>query len=372
MKILVISPVYSLAGVPLAQLRLAKSLAKLGHNVELIYGCKKYRKIEKIRNLNVRFFNKFRVLGMLFPLTKYLIIKKPDIIFSAEDHLNSIVVLSSLLAFSKAKITVSSRVTPVDTYKNSNILFSKGWFLKILFPIVQWRSNIMTCVSRDMVKQYKKIFPKSKQTDVYNIIKTSDAKKRMQEKINNTWFKRTKDQIIVASGKLAKWKGFDDLIKAAAILNEKKINFKLIIIGGGEEKKNLNKLIDKNNLKSKVLILEPVLNTLKYFYNADIFVLSSRVEGMPNVMIEAMMCNCTIVATDCPTGPKEIIGKNKYGYLSKMNNPKDLSKNIIKAIRKKIGIKKTKNLLEKFSEEKVIKKHFSLLKVNPKYWKVKL
>ena len=369
MKILVISPVYSIAGVPLAQLRLAKSLAKLGHNVELIYGCKKYRKIEKIRNLNIRFFNKFRVLGMLFPLIKYLIIKKPDIIFSAEDHLNSIVVLSSLLAFSKAKISVSSRVTPVDTYKNSNILFSKGWFLKILFPIVQWRSNIMTCVSRDMVKQYKKIFPKSKQTDVYNIVKTSDAKKRMREKINNTWFKRTKDQIIVASGKLAKWKGFDDLIKAVAILNEKKINFKLIIIGGGKEKKNLNKLIDKNNLKNKVLILEPVLNTLKYFYNADIFVLSSRVEGMPNVMIEAMMCNCTIVATNCPTGPKEIIGKNKYGYLSKMNNPKDLSNNIIKAIRKKIGLKKTKNLLEKFSEEKVIKKHFSLLKVNPKYWR---
>ncbi len=136
-----------------------------------------------------------------------------------------------------------------------------------------------------------------------------------------------------------------------------------------KKKKNLNKLIDKNNLKNKVLILEPVLNTLKYFYNADIFVLSSRVEGMPNVMIEAMMCNCTIVATDCPTGPKEIIGKNKYGYLSKMNNPKDLSNNIIKAIRKKIGIKKTKNLLEKFSEEKVIKKHFSLLKVNPKYWR---
>ena len=136
-----------------------------------------------------------------------------------------------------------------------------------------------------------------------------------------------------------------------------------------KKKKNLNKLIDKNNLKNKVLILEPVLNTLKYFYNADIFVLSSRVEGMPNVMIEAMMCNCTIVATDCPTGPKEIIGKNKYGYLSKMNNPKDLSNNIIKAIRKKIGIKKTKNLLGKFSEEKVIKKHFSLLKVNPKYWR---
>ena len=369
MNILVISPVYSLAGVPLAQLRLAKSLAKLGHKVELIYGCKKYSKIEKFKNLKITYFNKFRVIGMLFPLARYLIIKKPDIIFSAEDHLNAIVILSSIITFSNAKISVSSRVTPIDTYKNSSVLFSKGWFLKILFPIVQWRSDVMTCVSKDMVKQYKKLFPYSKQLSVYNIVKTSDTDIKMKEKINNSWFNFKKNKIIVASGKLAKWKGFDDLINAATILNRKKINFKLIIIGGGEEKKNLEKLIDKNSLKNKVLILKPVLNTLKYFYNSDIFVLSSRVEGMPNVMIEAMMCDCTIVATNCPTGPKEIIGKNKYGYLSKMNSPKDLSKNIVKAIRKKIGLKKTRHIVGKFSEEEIIKKHFSLLRVNPKYWR---
>ena len=101
----------------------------------------------------------------------------------------------------------------------------------------------------------------------------------------------------------------------------------MVIIGGGEEKKNLNNLIIKYNLANHVSILNPVLNILKYFYNSDIFVLSSRVEGMPNVMIEAMMCGCTIVSTNCPTGPSEIIGKNKYGYLSKVNNPKDLSNN---------------------------------------------
>ena len=120
----------------------------------------------------------------------------------------------------------------------------------------------------------------------------------------------------------------------------------------------------------KVLILDPVINTLKYFYNADIFVLSSRVEGMPNVMIEAMMCNCTIVATNCPTGPREIIGKNEYGYLSKMENPYDLSSNILKALNKKISLSKTKKILKKFSEEAVIRKHFSLLEVNHKYWKI--
>ena len=305
---------------------------------------------------------------MFFPLLSYLIKHKPEIIFSAEDHLNLITTLACLVTFSKAKISTSSRVTPIDTYKNSNIFFSKGWFLKKLFPLVHRRANVMTCVSKDMIKQYKKIFGKTKQVYAYNVIKTDEAKIKMKEKVNHLWFKSKKYQLIIASGTLAKWKGFDDLIKAANILSKKEISFRLIILGGGPDKKKLNDLIKLYNLQNKIKILKPVINTLKYFYNSDIFVLSSRVEGMPNVMIEAMMCRCTIVANDCYTGPKEILGTNKYGYLSRVNDPKDLSKNIIKALKKKIPYAKTKKILEQFSTERVIKRHFSLLKIDQKYW----
>ena len=306
MKILVISPVYSLAGVPLAQLRLAQSLGEIGHDVNLIYGCKKYKKIEKSKNVKLIFLNKFRVIGMLVPLIKYLISNKPDVIFSAEDHLNAIVVLAKILSFSNAKVSVSSRVTPLDTYRNSNVFFSKGWFLKKLFPLVNSKADVLTCVSKDMVKQYRNIFNFTKQVSVYNIVKNTVSEKKMREKVNHPWFKNRKYQLIVASGKLAKWKGFDDLIRAVKILNEKKVNFKLLIIGSGPEEYNLTELIKYFNLSKRIQILKPVTNTLKYFYNSDIFVLSSRVEGMPNVMIEAMMIGCTVVATNCPTGPKKL------------------------------------------------------------------
>ena len=369
MKILVISPVYSLSGVPLSQLRLAESLGKIGHDVDLIYGCKKFPIIKKITNIKIIFFNKFKVIGMFIPLIKYLIKQKPDLIFSAEDHLNIITTLACIVTFSNAKISTSSRVTPLDTYKNSNIIFSKSWFLKKLFPVVQWRADSMICVSKDMVSQYKKIFGKTKQINIYNVVKTEEALSRMKMKVSMKWFTKKKCPLIIASGSLAEWKGFDDLIKAASILDKKNINYKLVIIGNGPEKSALNKLIKLYKLDKKVLILKPVINTLKYFYNSDIFVLSSRVEGMPNVMIEAMMCGCTIVATNCLTGPKEILGKNEYGYLSKVNNPLDLSNNIIKALKKKISQKKTKKILEKFTTDQVIKKHFTNLKINQKYWK---
>lgn len=368
MKILVISPVYGLSGVPLAQLRLSKCLANIGHDVDLIYGYKQYSKIEKLKNVKVIFFNKIRVLGMLFPLIKYLFFNKPDIIFSAEDHLNVVVIIASIFTLSKAKISVSSRVTPFDTYKNFNVIFSKSWFLKKMFPLVNLRANALTCVSKDMVKQYKKIFYNTKQVYAYNIVLTDEANEKMKEIVEHKWFKNKKNQIIVASGTLAEWKCFDDLIMAADILQKKKIKFKLLIIGGGPQKLFLENMIKSKGLSKRVQILKPVLNTLKYFYNSDIFVLSSRVEGMPNVMIEALMCGCKVVSTDCHTGPKEILGKNQYGYLSKVNNPNDLAKYIIKAIKNKISNNKINKILIKFSEKNVIKRHFSLLKIERKRW----
>ena len=132
----------------------------------------------------------------------------------------------------------------------------------------------MTCVSKDMVNQYKKIFNKTKQVYAYNIVKTNDVKFKFKEKINHHWFNKRSDNSIVASGMLAKWKGFDDLIKAANIINKKKFKFKLAIIGDGPEKKSLNQLIKLYKLQKKVVILKPVMNILKYFYNSDTFVLS--------------------------------------------------------------------------------------------------
>ena len=117
----------------MGQLRLANSLGNIGHKVDLIYGNKRYSKLKKDKNVRVIFFNKFRVIEMFLPLVIYLLKNKPKIIFSAEDHLNVVVTLACLITFNRAKISVSSRVTPLDTYKNSDVIFSKGWFLKSFF-----------------------------------------------------------------------------------------------------------------------------------------------------------------------------------------------------------------------------------------------
>ena len=89
------------------------------------------------------------VRSMFFPLVRYLRSNKPDVVFTAEDHLNTVVLRAAIIARSKAKISGSSRVTPFDTY--SDAPFKKRWFLKLLARAVMWRADDLTCVSKDMV-----------------------------------------------------------------------------------------------------------------------------------------------------------------------------------------------------------------------------
>jgi len=363
MKITVITSRFGISGVPLAQLRFARALASRGHTVEYIIGYVNEGNQEpNIDGVKVHTLNKLRVINMILPLVTYFKKEKPNIVFTAGDHLNAIVTLAILITGLDIKISASSRVTPFDTY--SNKLFSKRWILKQLMKILMPKIDVLTCVSKDMVKQYEEIFIKTKHTCVYNIIVDKESKKRIIEDIPE------KDQylfqggsIIIAAGMLEPWKGFSDLILSMSeLLKSKKAH--LVILGEGSMKLELENLIQSLNLNDNITLLGYVANPLKYFRKADVFVLSSYVEGLPNVLIEAMMCGCTPVSTDCPTGPKEVLQNGKYGYLVPMRNPKALAKGIEEALSKPISKKLLDEAIEPFSEDNVISEHFKLLKIN--------
>src|SRR3954451_23389543 len=106
MKICVVTPLYAIAGVPLAQIRFARALALRGHEVDLIIGRidSQYR-VPVISNVNVVVLGRANVRSMLLPIMHYLRTKLPDAIFSAEDHLNTIVLIATILTGSKAKVS---------------------------------------------------------------------------------------------------------------------------------------------------------------------------------------------------------------------------------------------------------------------------
>lgn len=359
MKFLIVTARFSLSGVPLAQIRLANALSRRGHSVKLIFlYVDSTFTLPTIDGLDLTVWNKPRVGASLFSLSQELLLNQYDVVFSAEDHLNVFVLLAALLVRSKAKISVSSRVNPFDTY--SNKLFSKRWLLKQLSRIVMSRATSLTCVSQGMVEQYRKIFLDPAHVCVYNIVVDDAQRRRMSEPVYHAWFANKSLPVIVACGQLAPWKGFADLITAMAVLRSKR-ELRLIILGDGPQRQELQDMIHIYNLQDAVDLVGYVENPLKYFARSDVFVLSSLVEGMPNVLVEAMMCGCTPVATDCPTGPRELLQDGRYGYLVPICDPSAMASAIENAFNQPIPKSLLQDAVAAFDEKQVINRHFELL-----------
>ena len=119
-----------------------------------------------------------------------------------------------------------------------------------------------------------------------------------------------------------------------------KINFKLLIIEGTNLLK-MREFINENQLSKKIKILTFKKNPFPYLKKADLFLLTSKYEGLPNVLLEAISLKKNIVSTNCPTGPREILKNGKFGFLCEVENYKEISKTII-TYKKLNRIKKNK------------------------------
>jgi len=352
---------HSSTGVPLAQIRLAKALHRCGYKVEFVIGyvpdSLSIPEIERIRVINL---NIPRTYKLLFPIISYIRANQPDVIFTAEDHLNAIVTLAAILTGSKAKLSASSRITPYRVY--SNKLFSKKWALKYFSIFLRNRIDALVCVSEDMVKEYEAILGPSKYQCIYNVIWDADTPRRMREPVDDPWLNNSSIPGVISAGTLSRRKGFADLILAMKIVTQRK-PARLVILGEGHLRTDLEALIQNEGLADSVRLLGFQDNPLKYFSRSKVFVLSSYAEGLPNVLVEAMACGCTPVATDCPTGPREVLKGGEYGYLIPMRDPEAMANAIQKALEHPMSPEQLKEAIEPFTEDRVIQKHQSVLEI---------
>jgi glycosyltransferase involved in cell wall biosynthesis len=120
---------------------------------------------------------------------------------------------------------------------------------------------------------------------------------------------------VIAVGRLGPQKGFDRLVEAFGIVVERHPDWVLKICGGGPDKASLQEQIDGLGLHRQVRLLGPVERIERQLAAASIFAMSSRFEGLPMAMIEAMSKGLPVVAFDCPTGPREVVENSAGGVL---------------------------------------------------------
>ncbi|HOJ13720.1 MAG TPA: glycosyltransferase family 4 protein [Deltaproteobacteria bacterium] len=123
------------------------------------------------------------------------------------------------------------------------------------------------------------------------------------------------EPVILTVGRLGREKGHDLLIRAFAALGEVRTGWRLVILGEGKERKNLERLASSLGIQDSVLMPGVVPEPAHWLYKAPIFVLPSRYEGFPNALLEAMAAGCAVIAADCPSGPAEIVKNDHNGIL---------------------------------------------------------
>ena len=143
------------------------------------------------------------------------------------------------------------------------------------------------------------------------------------------------------------------------------MKLKLLIIGEGDQKENLLSYIKENNLEKIVKIKDRTENPFPYIAKSEIMILSSRFEGLPNILLEALALKKFIISSDCPTGPKEILDSGKGGFLFKVGNFKDLAKKILIYEKQKRKCKKMKRFalkrIDRFNFEKNLFNYYKIL-----------
>ena len=228
---------------------------------------------------------------------------------------------------------------------------------KIIFKFLYSLSDVIIVNSKSFQNELNKINLKSYL--IYNLNIYGKKRKSLN------FFKNFKGLKILNIGRLVEQKDQLTLIKSLEILKKKKINFRCCIIGRGLLEKFLKTEIVKLNLNKNIKLVGFKNKAEHYLPESDIFVLSSKFEGLPNVLIESQKYGVPIISSNCPTGPNEILMNGKLGELFPVGNYHNLANKLFKFSKNKKNLKiksiDAKRYLKRFDPKINSKKYFNLI-----------
>lgn len=246
--------------------------------------------------------------------------------------------------------------------KESINVFEYGKKLK------QYDKIVTVCeeMKEETVLLYPYLFDKI--TTIYNPFDFDRIIKKSNEwgSLNENDRKMIEEDYILSVARLdTRQKDFKTLIEAYKILEKLGVKEKLYIIGDGDGKHEVEELIKSFNLQNSVILLGAKQNPYIWMKNAQIFVHSSKYEGLPTVLIDAMILEKLVISSDCPVGPKEILENGESGILFETGNAEELSEKLIEVLKnediRKLKKERMVESVDRFRVEKSIQKLYSLL-----------
>ncbi len=239
---------------------------------------------------------------------------RPDFVLTSIYVTGLCALIARLLSKHKPKIVVgahnlfSAKVGRPDNIKDKYLLSSAA---RLLFPL----ADAVVCVSNGVANDLMQHVPltQNKLHVIYNPVVPQDLDELVCEPVAHPWLQAGRSQAtIVSLGRLVPQKGLDTLLRALQI---GPLDARLIILGDGPSRELLERLALELGIRDRVDFVGTDLNPFKYLARADLFVMTSRWEGFGNTLVEALACGCPVVATNCESGPSEILEGGRFGSL---------------------------------------------------------
>lgn len=249
--------------------------------------------------------------------------RRPDILLTHLTHVNVAAAIGTRLAR-----TGTPHVAVEHNQMDLNFPRIRRRSVRAAYRAARWvypRVDAVVCVSqgvRDSVRHFTHI-PGDNLRVIANPVVTPDLRRRLLEEPAHPWLKDDGPPVILGCGRLVEQKDFGTLIEAFRLLLQKR-PARLVILGEGEERESLQNQIISSDLQGAVALPGFDRNPYAAMRAARLFVLSSRWEGLPTVLIEALAAGVNVVATDCPSGPSEILAGG-VGRLVPVGAPRDLA-----------------------------------------------
>lgn len=341
MKILVLHGHLSMGGEERVLLNVLRNLIELGYDVDLLitwnHGENNLFENEIPKEVNYEFLfdnydGKSKIIKEIYRLrTKTTYLKKVE------------------------KIIEEKKYDVIIDY-SSNLLKYKNFDIKV--PIFAWIHFSLTFgekLSGEKVEKYKKQYKKydkilticdtmrdefveilgmdkTKVELVYNPINLEIIRKKA-ENVNPKYGNYLKEDYFLQVSRLTQQKQPEHLVDIYYKLKQRGIKEKLYFIGNGEKVKLIKQKIKEYNLEDDIILLGQIENPYPFFKNAKLFLHTAKYEGLPTVVLESLAFGTPVVAYDCPTGPKDILGKNsEYGELIPLNDKDTFVKRVYELI----------------------------------------
>lgn len=273
------------------------------------------------------------LLRYVSPLAGYLRRDRPSVMMSVMNHANVVALLAKRSAHAEMPLVIGEHTHLSASLKRGlrDIGARRGLLMpevmQVLYPQADCVVAVSNGVADDLAHRIR--LPRERVQVIHNPAVTPEISELAQALPSHPWFAPGEPPVILGVGQLIEDKGFGTLIEAFARIRG---HARLVILGEGSFRPQLEKLIRSLELDSSVSLAGFRDNPFAYMHRAALFVLSSQHEALPTVLIEAMACGAPVVSTDCPGGPAEILENGKWGRLVPVDDVDALANAMLNAL----------------------------------------